>query len=71
MTVDDLVFERADCCAAHNTATVLLEEGRSLGIQKSEDGTVFSVTVYQDGALDCRHPLMDAGSLNALLETVS
>lgn len=47
MKLSDVVFKTEDCCGHHETATVTLDDGRVVGLRRSED--VYSITYYGDG----------------------
>jgi len=44
MKLSDVVFKTEDCCGHHEAATVTLDDGRVVGLRRSED--VYSITYY-------------------------
>lgn len=64
--LDDLNFERADCCATHQSATVLREDGVEVGLVRGDEDT-YSVTLYRNGGLWRRECCVTAERAQALL----
>lgn len=64
--LDEVIFERADCCALHASATVDRADGTQVGLQRGELG-YYSAAIYRDGALVSRQAGLTAEQAELLL----
>lgn len=68
--IADLVFEAADCCAVHYTATVRRADGIDVGLHRSEDGLTFTASLYSARGLLTRHTGLSAAEAESLCVAV-